>query len=226
MQGALVQVVDLALDHLGELVVTDDDLVDEAREEVAGVESAEARLALEGVCEALQRSHSSDMDRQDDVPLRDQIDLPPLQTRRLLVRGLESLEGQVEPILRPGQLGAGPFRCESRSFAPGKVEQVCHGTKGPVVAPVDVDPEELVLAELRDVDVGEVDRLVVAVRVEQPGGDGAQGTRASSAAAITAITAVRYWRSSIARSDVGSVSSIANGWWVLSVSIDLWILES
>jgi hypothetical protein len=83
-----------------------------------------------------------------------------------------------------------------------------------------------VFVELRDVDVAEVDRLIVAFRVEQPRGDRAQWRKASSAAAITAMTAVRYWRTSIARSDVGSASSIVNGWWVLSVSIDVWVLGS
>jgi hypothetical protein len=114
------------------------------------------------------------MHRQDDAPLCDQVDLTPLQAGRLLVRGLERLEGQVEPVLRPGELGASPFGCESPAVGRGQVQPIRHLPQGLVVPPVDVDPEELVLAKLRDVEVGEVDRLVVAVRVEQPGGDGAQ----------------------------------------------------
>jgi hypothetical protein len=132
----------------------------------------------------------------------------------------------VEPVLRAGQLGAAPLRCESFPVGLGKVQQVRYLAQGVIVPPVDVDPEQLVLAKLVEVDIGQLDRLVVAVRVEQPGGDRAQWTRASSAAAITAMTAVRYWRTSIARSDVGSVSSMANGWWVLSGSIDVRVLES
>ena len=94
-----------------------------------------------------------------------------------------------------------------------------------VIAPVDVDPQQLMFAELLEIDLAEVDRPIVAVRIEQPDGDWAQRTRASSAAAITAMTAVRYWRTSIDRSDMGSVSSIVNGWCVLSVSIDVWVLD-
>jgi hypothetical protein len=75
--------------------------------------------------------------------------------------------------------------------------------------------------ELRDIDIRQVDLAVVAVGIEEPGGDAAQWIWASSPAAITAMTAVRYCRASIARSEAGSASSIRNGLRVLSVSIDL-----
>jgi hypothetical protein len=48
-----------------------------------------------------------------------------------------------------------------------------------VVSPIDVDPQELTVAELRDVEVGQIDPPVVPVGVEQPCGDGAQLTRLS-----------------------------------------------
>jgi hypothetical protein len=157
---------------------------------------------------------------------RHKVDLTTLQAAPLLVGALEGLERQVQPILCPRQLGATPFGRESAPYGRRQVQEVRDRSEGLVVATVDVDPQQLVLAELRGVDVAEVDSSVVAVRVEQPDGGAAQLTRASNAAAITATTAVRYWRTSIARSDAGSSSSIANGWRVLSVSIDVWILGS
>ena len=148
VQGALVQVVDLALDHLGELVVPDDDLVDEAREEVASVEGAEAGLAIEGVDEALKRRDRAGVDREDDVLFRDEIDLSPRQTGRLVVCRLQRLEGQVYSVLGAGQLGATPLRCESFPVSLGEVQQVRDVAQGGVVPPVDVDPQELVLPSL------------------------------------------------------------------------------
>jgi hypothetical protein len=92
---------------------------------------------------------------------------------------------------------------------------------GVVVVPIDIDPQQLAVMELRDVDLRQVDLAVVPVGIEEPRGDAVQWIRASRAAAITAMTAVRYCRASIARSEAGSASSIRNGLWVLSVSIDL-----
>jgi hypothetical protein len=86
---------------------------------------------------------------------------------------------------------------------------------------IDIDPQQLAVTELRDIDLRQVDFTVVAVGIEEPGRDGVQRTRASSPAAITAMAAVRYCSASIARSEAGSASSIRNGLWVLSVSIDL-----
>jgi hypothetical protein len=80
-----------------------------------------------------------------------------------------------------------------------------------VVRAIDVDPQELAIAEFLDLDFGEVDGTVVPVGIEQPGGDATQLTSASRAAAITAMTATRYWSTSMARSETGSGSSIANG---------------
>jgi hypothetical protein len=58
--------------------------------------------------------------------------------------------------------------------------------------PVDIDPQQLAVTELRDVDLRQVDLAVVAVGIEEPGGDGVQWIRASSPAATTAMTAVTY----------------------------------
>ena len=53
-QGQLVEPVDLALDGLGDLEVAGRDLVDEGRQEVAGVEDAQRGLVAEPVGEALE----------------------------------------------------------------------------------------------------------------------------------------------------------------------------
>jgi hypothetical protein len=61
-----------------------------------------------------------------------------------------------------------------------------------VVASIHVDPQQLTVTELRDIDLRQVDLAVVAVGIEEPGGDGVQWIRASRPAAITAMAAVRY----------------------------------
>jgi hypothetical protein len=73
-------------------------------------------------------------------------------------------------------------------------------------APVEVDPEELALAEALD-DVGrQVDRAIVAVRVEEECRRAAQWTRLSRPAARTATMATAYWIASMMRSAPGSSS--------------------
>jgi hypothetical protein len=133
----------------------------------------------------------------------------------------------VQPVLRARQLGAADLGGKNTAFRVGQIQQVGDGRDRLVlgvvlgVFAIDVDPQELAIAEFLDLDFREVDGTVVPVGIEQPGGDATQLTRASRAAAITAMTATRYWRTSMARSEAGSASSIANGCWVLSVSIDL-----
>jgi hypothetical protein len=126
--------------------------------------------------------------------------------------GFEGLEREVEPILGPPGVGSTELVPEPFPFGIGELQASRHLVERLiVVGPVDVDPQELALPELRDGDVGRIEPPVVPVGVEQPGGDRAQLTRASSAAAATAIAATRYWRTSIPRSDVGSASSMKNG---------------
>jgi hypothetical protein len=90
--------------------------------------------------------------------------------------------------LRTADLGRQSF-----AFRVGELDPIGDRLEPGVVGEsIDVDPEELSIAELLQVDLGQVDRPVVAVRIEQARCDGAQLTRASSAAAMTAITATRY----------------------------------
>jgi hypothetical protein len=130
----------------------------------------------------------------------------------VVLRGLERLEGEVQPIL--GSPGIGPTELVPEPFAFRLGELQAPGERAErsaVVGTIEIDPEELAMPELRDVGIGQVDPPVVPVGVEEPGGDGAQLTRASSAAATIATTATRYWRTCIPRSEVGSASSIKNG---------------
>jgi hypothetical protein len=89
-----------------------------------------------------------------------------------------------------------------------------------VLTVVDVDPQEALRTELPDDVLGQLDGAVLAIGVEQPGGQAAQRTRPRMPAATTAISAVAYWRTSIVRSCAGSAShdsgSVAAG----SSSID------
>ena len=152
------------------------------------------------------------MHGEHEVPPRDQVDLATDQPIGVVFRGFEGFEGEVQPILGPPGVGATEFLPEPFLFRLGEL-QASHDLvqRLVVLGTVDVDPQELALPELRDVDVGRVDPPVVPVGVEEPGGDGAQLTRASSAAATIATAATRYWRTCIPRSEVGSASSIKNG---------------
>jgi hypothetical protein len=99
----------------------------------------------------------------------------------------------VQPFFGPGQPGATGLvghpidvgRREADAFRDRSYD-------GVVSAPVDVDPQQLAVTELRDIDLRQVDLAVVAVGIEQPRSDGVQWIWASSPAAITAMTAVTY----------------------------------
>lgn len=107
------------------------------------------------------------MDGQDDVPGRDQVDLPTDQARVILVTRLECLQRQAEAILGSRHVGAADLGREAAQFGRGQAQPVRDGTERLiVVAPIDVDPEQLAVAELLDVDVGLVDLAVVPVGVE------------------------------------------------------------
>ncbi len=49
VQGALVEVIDVALDHLDEQEVPDEDLVHQRRQQVGGIECAQAGFAIEAI---------------------------------------------------------------------------------------------------------------------------------------------------------------------------------
>jgi hypothetical protein len=69
-----------------------------------------------------------------------------------------------------------------------------------LVASIEVDPQELPVADALLIARLQLDRPVAAIRVEQPAADAAQRSMASRTAPTTAIRAVAYWSTSIARS--------------------------
>ncbi len=120
------------------------------------------------------------MHGEHEVPPRDQVDLATGQPAGVVFRGLEGLEGEVQPILGPPGVGTTQLVPESFLFRLGELQASRQLVEGfVVIGSIDVDPQELSVAELRDVEVGQVDPPVVAVGIEQPGGDGAQLTKLS-----------------------------------------------
>jgi hypothetical protein len=97
-----------------------------------------------------------------------------------------------------------------------KAEILDHRLEVVTVAPVEVDPQELALAQVVG-DAGlEVDRPVAPVGVEQPGVEAAQ-RKPRSAAPRTAINAMPYCRTCMARSPRrdGSRVAVAGASWVV-----------
>ena len=77
---------------------------------------------------------------------------------------------------------------------------------------IQIDPDQVSVADGAEIVLGEVDDPVVPVRVEQYRPDaGAQRTPASRNAAATAITAIAYCSTSMEWSRSGSASSVMNG---------------
>ena len=120
------------------------------------------------------------MHGEHEVLPRDQVDLATGQSLGIVFRGLERLEGEVQPILGPPGVGTTALVPESFLVALGELQASRQLGEGfVVIGTIDVDPQQLSVAELRDVEVGQVDPPIVAVGIEQPGGDGAQLTELS-----------------------------------------------
>jgi hypothetical protein len=75
-----------------------------------------------------------------------------------------------------------------------------------LLAAIDVDPQQPLVAEGGNDLLGELDPAILCVRVEEAGGDATQRTKLSRPAAATAMKATRYWSASIVRSWGGSTS--------------------
>lgn len=119
------------------------------------------------------------MDRENDVARRDEVDLAAGQTGGVIL-GLHRLKREIQPVLRPRQGGATELARETLAKVLQQVQAIGRGTQRIViVSNVHVEPQELAIAEVIEVDVGEVDPPVVSVGVEQPRGDEAQLTRLS-----------------------------------------------
>jgi hypothetical protein len=148
VEGALVKLVDLALDLLDQEEVADQYLVDERGDQVAGGQDAEERLPVDAVAEPLERLDASVMDGQDDVPPGEKIDLTADESGRGLVLGLDRLERDVDHLggaREPGSTGVGGQPFEVRV---GQADGVDHLADLALFdATVDVDPQEPLLAE-------------------------------------------------------------------------------
>jgi hypothetical protein len=115
-----------------------------------------------------------------EVLPRDQVDLATGQPTGVVFRGLEGLEGEVQPILGPPGVGTTQLVPEPFLFRLGELQagrQLMESFV--VIGTIDVDPQELSVAELGDVEVGQIDPPIVPIGVEQSGGDGAQLTKLS-----------------------------------------------
>ena len=180
VQGALVEVIDVALDHLDELEIPDEDLVHQRRQQVGGIQRAQPGFAIEAIDIPIDGADRAGVHGEHEVLPRDQVDLATGQPTGVAFRGLERLEGEVQPILGPPGVGTTQLVPEPFLFRLGELQagrQLMEGFV--VIGTIDVDPQELSVAELRDVEVGQVDPPIVAVGIEQPGGDGAQLTKLS-----------------------------------------------
>lgn len=121
------------------------------------------------------------------------------------VADLERLQGEVQAILarvqaRPSGVLLDPGPRPSVDI--DQPAQVVERVERVRLLAIDVDPEQLSLLERsRQLDRCQLDRAVVAVRVEEPGGDaGAQRSNARTPAATAARRAIPYCRMSIDRS--------------------------
>jgi hypothetical protein len=150
------------------------------------------------------------VDGQDDVWGRDEIDLTPGESGRVLVVRLEGLEGQMETVLGPCEPGTAGVGADSLDVGLGHAEDRRDTLERPAVfTPVDVDPQELLGAERTDDLLVELDPTIVPVGIEQADGEFAQRTSASRIAAAAAMSAVTYWSASMPRSSVGASRAAA-----------------
>ena len=89
-------------------------------------------------------------------------------------------ERQVQPLFGPPRVGATKLVTESLLFRLGELQASRQLGQGFfVIRSIDVDPQELSIPKLGDVEVGQVHAPVVAIGIEQSGGDGAQLTKLS-----------------------------------------------
>ena len=122
VQGALVEVVDVALDHLDELEIPDEDLVHQRRQQVGGIERAQAGFAIQAIDVPFEGADRAGVHGEHEVPPRDQVDLATGQPIGVVFRGLESLEGEVQPILGPPGVGTPELVPESLLFRLGELQ--------------------------------------------------------------------------------------------------------
>jgi len=158
------------------------------------------------------------VDREDPVATADDVDDPRLRfaCRASLIRGIDGPEGEVKVIRILDQ--GGPASCRPEPGRQGRLQIECRESGFEVARrrPVDVDPEQGVLAEVFRQPFGDIDVTIVTVGVVQARlwralGDGCQRSDPSSSAPTRDRIARPYWRTFIARSAPCSVAAMSVG---------------
>jgi hypothetical protein len=143
------------------------------------------------------------VDADDDVGADHEVDLVAFEPTA--IAGFERFQREMQAILRRVQASAPGVLLDPGPRSGVEVDQatqVVERIERARLLPVDVDPQQLPLLERsRQLGGGQVDGVVVAVRVEQPGDDaGAQRRSARMPAAAAARRAIPYCRMSMDRS--------------------------
>jgi len=214
-QGALIETVDLDLDRLDELEVVVEDLVGDRGDEAGGIEGPEARLAFGCGIEPLEARQRSVMDREDPIAPGDDVDRMPAERcigvgaggRRLVAFDVDGEQSQVDVVRGLGQVRPVASVAQSRERPIGQADGPCDLLQVLGIAPVEVDPEELVGRQRSRQVPLEIDLTIAPVRVVEPGPqaptlDRFSGQRidARSTATMIARNAMPYWSASIERS--------------------------
>ena len=207
-EGALVELVDLALDALGEFEVVRQRLVDDGGQERPGIEGAEAGLALGQGIDPIERAHRPVVDGEDPIPTGHEIDGAPdrgLRVHRGRIGRLHRDEGEVDVFGIGGQIGPARRAGEVLDHRGLQPEGFADRGEVLVVSTVEIDPPELAVAEVGDQVLVELDLAILAIGVIEPDArpargpiDGIQRIAARRTAKTMARAAVPYWRTSMA----------------------------
>ena len=141
-QRPLIKVVDIVLQRFGELEVPDEDLVDERRQQVGGVELADPGLARDALGEPVDRLDRPVVHGDDQVPAGQKVDLAADEAS--VVIGFQRLEDEVDPVGLAAELGPALGRA-IRSMSPSR-SPASRASASRFVGrtPVEIDPEKLV----------------------------------------------------------------------------------
>jgi hypothetical protein len=214
-QSALIETVDLDLDRFDELEVVVEDLVGDRGDEAGGIEGTKAGLALGRGIEPLDRPQRSLVDRDDPIAPGDDVDRMPAERciglcgggRGLVAFDVDRLQSQVDVVRRLGQVRPVARLAQSREGPIGQADSPGDLLQVLGIAPVEVDPEQLINFELPCELRLEVDLAIAPVRVVEPGPQatalgrsGRQRIEARSTATMIARNAIPYWSASIERS--------------------------
>ena len=210
-QRAFVEAVDLALDVLDQLEVVGQHFVGDRGDEARGIEGAKARLTLRRGVEPRERGERLVVDRHDPVPAGHDVDRATDQLRfvqlTIVRRRLGDLEEQVDVLGIERQVGPIGRVGQPLQRLGLEADGAADGIEISALAPLHVDPQQLLGADARRHRRFELDLAVASVGVVEPGpragprlARGDQRSDASRAAATIARKASTYCKASIDRS--------------------------